>query len=244
MSNEPTSADIAVDHPIHETKDDTLERAMLAESFARRMLALPASQGLVVGVFGPWGSGKTSFINLARTTFEEFDVPVLDFNPWIFSGAEQLVERFFAELSAQLKIRNLEKLGKALDEYGNALTGRMGFWVRTTGIFVRRSSGGLSGHRQRIETALARRTLPIVVVVDDVDRLSGPETRDIFKLVRLTANFPNLIYIVACDRKPVEVALNGTEMVGRGLSWQDHPASFRPSRNSASVAQGPNAPIH
>ena len=34
------------------------------------------------------------------------------------------------------------------------------------------------------------------MVVDDVDRLSGSEIRDMFKLIRLTANFPNIVYIV------------------------------------------------
>ena len=108
MSNKRTNSHIAIDHPIPDAGGDTLQRADLARSFARRVLALPASQGLVVGIFGPWGSGKTSFINLARATFLESDVPVLDFNPWIFSDAEQLVERFFGELSAQLRLHNQE----------------------------------------------------------------------------------------------------------------------------------------
>ena len=123
MTDEPSSLAVAVDHPIEGTKQDSLQRSELAKSFARRVLSLPASKGLVVGVFGPWGSGKTSFINLARSTFEESSVPVLDFNPWMFSGAEQLVERFFAELSAELNLRKLNELGEALDEYGTALTG-------------------------------------------------------------------------------------------------------------------------
>ncbi len=80
MTNEQTNNAIAIDHPIQDAKDDVLQRSRMAKSFARRVLVLPASQGLVVGVFGPWGSGKTSFINLARTTFNEVDVPVLDFN--------------------------------------------------------------------------------------------------------------------------------------------------------------------
>lgn len=215
MTDEPTNLDIPIDHPIEDSDQDSLQRTELAKSFAQRVLSLSATKGLVVGVFGPWGSGKTSFINIARSTFKGKDVPILDFNPWMFSGTEQLVERFFAELSAQLKLRNLKELGTALEEYGAVLTGRLGFWIKLTGIFLRRRSRGLSGHREKISNALAKRDKPIVVVVDDVDRLSGSETRDIFKLVRLTASFPNIVYIVACDRKRVETALHGDGVDGR-----------------------------
>ena len=215
MTHESTKPETFIDHPISEAAEDSLERSQLAKSFARRVLSLPAHGGLVVGVFGPWGSGKTSFLNLARSTFKENKVPVLDFNPWMFSGAEQLVERFFAELSVQLKLRDLKKLGKALEEYGTVLTGRLGFWLRLTGLLLRQQSGGLSGHRDKIEQALNERDKPIIVIVDDVDRLTGSETRDMFKLVRLTANFPKIVYIVACDRERVEMALHDDGVDGR-----------------------------
>ena len=214
MTNQRTDSHIAIDHPIQDAGGDTLERADLAKSFARRILALPAGQGLVVGVFGPWGSGKTSFINLARATFRQSDIPVLDFNPWLFSDAEQLVQRFFSELSAQLRLHNQEQLGEELEEYADALAGRFGVWLKIAGICMRRRSGGLAGHRQKIEQSLADRQKPIIVVLDDVDRLSGPETRDIFKLVRLTASFPNLVYLVACDRNRVEKALDDLGLDG------------------------------
>jgi hypothetical protein len=61
---------------------------------------IDASQGAVVGVLGAWGAGKTSFVNLARAEFSRQAVTVLDFNPWMFSGSEQLVESFFIELAA------------------------------------------------------------------------------------------------------------------------------------------------
>ena len=96
MNENGKSASLPGDNPIRNQEDDILERTAVADAFAQRVLDLDASEGAAVGVFGPWGSGKTSFINLARRTFKCKGVPVLDFNPWLFSGAEQLVERFFA----------------------------------------------------------------------------------------------------------------------------------------------------
>jgi hypothetical protein len=83
---------------------------------ADHVLALDSTEGLVVGVLGPWGSGKTSFVNLARGRLQESGVTILEFNPWMFAGADQLVQAFFVELSAQLKIRpDLAEIGRVQD---------------------------------------------------------------------------------------------------------------------------------
>ena len=115
MSATGNSTRLPGDNPIGNHGDDLLERTGVADPFARQVLALDASEGATVGVFGPWGSGKTSFVNLARCTFKRANVPVLDFNPWMFSGAEQLVERFFAELSTAAGMREIRGYGCKMD---------------------------------------------------------------------------------------------------------------------------------
>ena len=67
----------------------------------------------------------------------------------------------------------------------------------------------------RIQAALRELQKPIVVVIDDIDRLDTREIQDVFKLVRLTANFPNVIYVLAFDRRRVEEALGEEGIPGR-----------------------------
>ena len=91
----------------------------------------------------------------------------MEFNEWTFRGADQRVEPFFAELSAEMgEANDLRHIGQVFSKYGD--------------ISVRKEITG----------ALEARNKPIVVVLDDVDRHSVSEIRDIFKLVRLTASFP------------------------------------------------------
>jgi predicted KAP-like P-loop ATPase len=219
---------IVGDNPIRAQEEDALGRFDLARSFAQQVLALDTANGVVVGVLGLWGSGKTSFVNLARDEFTRAGVPILDFNPWMFSGAEQLVESFFVELAAQLKVLpGLSEVGKGLEDYGEAFSG-MG-WLPLVGPWMERASGaakvlgkvlqnrkqGIGGRRATVDKALAELGKPIVVVLDDIDRLSTTEIRDVFKLVRLTASFPNIVYIVAFDRDRVEEALAEQGVPGR-----------------------------
>lgn len=219
---------VIADNPIRKLEDDVLGRVKVARSFAEQIISLEVSAGVVVGVLGPWGSGKTSFINLTRAHLEGLAVAVLDFNPWMFSGAKQLVESFFVEVSAQLKLRpGLAEVGKDLEDYGETFSGMgwlplVGPWIErgraATNILAKilqRRKEGIGGRRAKIEQVLAALDKPIVVVIDDIDRLTTSEIRDIFKLVRLTANFPNVIYIVAFDRVRVEEALAEQGIPGR-----------------------------
>jgi predicted KAP-like P-loop ATPase len=216
------------DNPIRRPEDDVLGRMTAARSFALQVLSLDANEGLVVGVLGPWGSGKTSFVNLARPHFENAGVVLLEFNPWMFSGAQQLVESFFTELAAQLSVRpGLSELGKDFGEYGElfssaawlpfvgAMLARAGAVMKILGTLSQQRKEGIGARRTKIEHSLAKLEKPIVIVLDDIDRLPTPEIRDIFKLIRLTASFPNLIYVAAFDRKRVEQALEDDNVPGR-----------------------------
>lgn len=216
------------DHPISEPGDDSLGRLDSAKRFANHIFELDASRGLVVSVLGPWGSGKTSFVNLARVELQRLGLQAIDFNPWMFSGAEQLVDAFFGEISEELKVRpGLAEIGKSLEEYGELFSGLgsipfAGPWieggrgiVKLLGSSFKRWKGGTQSRRKKVENSLAKLSSPLVVVLDDIDRLTTSEIRHVFRLVRLTASFPNVIYLLAFDRLRVERALSEDGIPGR-----------------------------
>ena len=219
---------MATDNPILEPEGDLLGRVDVANSFAEQILRIDASEGVVVGVLGPWGSGKTSFVNLVCSYLRRRHIQILHFNPWMFSGSEQLVKSFFVELAAQMKLRpGLAEAGNSLAEYGEFFTDLgwvpvVGPWIERARLVVkilgrisRRGKQGIAAQRHKVESALSSLDEPIVVVLDDIDRLTTSEIRDTFKLVRLTANFPNIIYLVAFDRIRVEEALQEQGIPGR-----------------------------
>jgi predicted KAP-like P-loop ATPase len=222
-----------IDAPITSSDDDDLGRAPVAHDFAESIRELDASQGLVVGVLGPWGHGKSSFINLMREQFETTPaLTVVDFNPWMFSGSNQLVNFFFTEIGAELNVRSKSRFGKTADflsQYA-AILKPVSQFIPFPGAAAigEAAAAGLAGLaestnadrsakkvREEITKELAALTQPIVVVIDDIDRLTTLEIREIFKLVRLTASFPNIIYVLAFDRARVEQALTEDGVPGR-----------------------------
>lgn len=218
------------DNPIKKGADDRLQRRSGAGSLARDIREVDASEGFVVGIVGPWGSGKTSILNMVREFLkQEPELAVIDFNPWLFSGTDELVEAFFRELSAQMKLKGgkLAGIAQIVDDYSDLLSPLsalpvVGSWLsgfrgaaKALNDLQQKRRGSVNEQRDRLATRLAELEQPIVVVIDDIDRLESTEIRDIFKLVRLTASFPNIIYVLAFDRQRVEEALSQSGFDGR-----------------------------
>ncbi|HXC76024.1 MAG TPA: P-loop NTPase fold protein, partial [Candidatus Acidoferrum sp.] len=222
------------DHPVASRSEDRLGRAHYADEIASAIRGMNAARGLVVGLTAPWGYGKTSVLNMvAEQLAVEPNLTVLPFNPWMFSGSDQLVHLFFEQIAAELRLRGGKansKLADMLIAYGQAVGPLQfvpvaGVWISRAGALAagagklmkgrKRPSTSATKQKEEIERALSDLARPLVVVLDDIDRLTRPEIRDIFRLVRLTAHFPNIIYMLAFDRGQVERALDDNAETGR-----------------------------
>lgn len=226
------------DNPIKCADDDVLNRATYAQDIASTILELDRSEGLVVGVVGPWGSGKTSLLNLVEEDLlSKHDVRAIHFNPWLFSSTDDLVTAFLHELSLRLINKSgYEIVGDHLCRYAFLLAELASIpfgaseTVRHAKLSLRqwfsllpwkknKKRSSLAEQKRRIEKELGHEESLLVVLLDDIDRLSPREIRDVFRCIRLTAAFPNLVYVVAFDRIRTAQALNQDLGSTNDSSW-------------------------
>ena len=66
----------------------------------------------------------------------------------------------------------------------------------------------LSEFKNQLSKDLEKLEQPILVVIDDIDRLPDEEIRSLIQLVKANANFPRITFILVCDRNRVAKALN------------------------------------
>lgn len=220
------------DRPIESAEQDRLGRSPFAKAIAAQVLESPALDSFAVAIMGPWGCGKTSLVNMITEELRHrSDSVVVDFNPWMFSGTEQLVGFFFRELGAQVAELSTKKrfaaAGAALQKYGGLL-GHVAEVLPVVGgaakkgLDLAKEAGGawaeapsIESQRTKIREQLLRLDKRIVVVVDDIDRLRPEEVRELLKLVRVTGDFPGIVYVLAFDRVRVERALGDDVETGR-----------------------------
>lgn len=221
------------DKPIENFEDDILGRGYFAKQLGQTILSIDSKDTLTIGLYGKWGSGKTSIINLALKEInnkvlenKEIEKPlIIRFAPWNFTDNQNLVIQFFKQLKNELKIRNYKGfskgLGEALDSYSGAieLAQAVPFIGQYVSIFKmtmnffskilkgNKADDGIVAAKNKVIQELKNKDRKIIVVIDDIDRLSNEQIRMVFQLVKEVASLPNIIYLLAMDKEIVIRAL-------------------------------------
>lgn len=218
MSNESRS-ELREDQPLESTENDRLGYSFFAEELAQTITSRTPSDGYTIGVYGPWGSGKSTILNFVENELRGIDSApaVVRFNPWWFSGRGDLVEKFLTEMGAQLEseegfpdIRsNLADLSSALSKVPfGAMTGvPAGQGFAALHRLLQQEGESIDELKEGIHTELKESDRKIVVIIDDIDRLTPSEITLMFQLIKSIADFPNVVYVLAFEQEVVVNAL-------------------------------------
>ena len=220
----------STDRPIETGEQDLLGRASFSKQLGKAMYEYNnGKDGLVIGLFGKWGTGQTSVINMAVNEITELaknneNRPIImKFAPWNYSDKDNLISMFFQSLKNKINVQDNEelknKVGKALSDYAGAfdalaLVPVVGSGVAAILKTLAQAEGtslmecaDLDETKEILEKALIKAGKKIIIVIDDIDRLANSQIRDVFQLVKQVADFPNVIYLLAMDREVVRRAL-------------------------------------
>lgn len=217
-------------------QDDRLGYANFAKRIFNVVANNRAPNGYVIGLHGQWGSGKSTILNfvkayLAKHNEEapEHRVDLIEFQPWIVSGHQDLIVTYFKLLSEALgpkENRWVRSFRKAV-RIGYGATDKLIDAAATVALTVdpTGTAGGIAGSvaKKSIEGFVGRfledKSLQqaydnlreqlklsgrrFVVTIDDIDRLDDDEVRLIMQMVKTVGRLPNVVYLLAYDRSIV-----------------------------------------
>ena len=243
------------DKPIEKADEDLLGRSDFAKQFGKSIYEYDSKDGLVIGLYGKWGSGKTSIINMAISEIpvdksekkkwysrvykrikkiftsqrsaeeDQCHYPIIiRFSPWNYSDKNNLISLFFYELKNKLGVakgeENKEKIGKAISQYSDIIDSLSSIPVAgpaiapilktafKAAVSKLMKTPSLDEAKEKLCEALEDFNHKIIVFIDDIDRLTTPQIKDIFQLVKQVGDFPNIIYVLTMDREIVCNALS------------------------------------
>ncbi len=196
------------------------------------------SDNLVIGIYGPWGSGKTSVVNCVQHELNQKDFDTIYFNPWRYKDEDLLLLDLFkliaSKINKKLNGEKKELFSKVLLKYAKYIVvPKINLWgvevdaketvqggLEALGDFLKEENT-LDDYKDKINGFLNELDKPIVIFVDDIDRLDKHEIQLVFKTIKLTAAFSNIIYVLSFDDEMVAKSIGENYGEGREKDGKD-----------------------
>ncbi len=185
----------------------------------------------IIGLYGEWGEGKTSVLNMALNEYKDrrkqsLQEPIIVyFCPWEYSAQTNLVKALFSTIAQQVQTSWIDPINKKVIARGLlTVSSLVSVYCsyRYPGVMptIKAAKSGikqlakwtnkeppLEEEKRKLKDALNSSSCRIIIVIDDVDRLLHPEIRELVRAVKANGDLPNLTWILLCDRAIVAKAI-------------------------------------
>lgn len=213
------------------SNDDILGRKEFAKIISNGIFRFSEknSDGFVTAVTGKWGVGKSTLMGFVTADLKNLfkknnvDYRLLDFNPWMFSGDDEIKKAFlleyakafegynkkrFIKIAKTTSLRFLKTIGSALIKAKSlALVDTKEVENRFESLIKKYTTSNSLSLKKDIDELLSVSNRKIIVCIDDIDRLPPKQVFELFQLLKLTCNFKNTFYLIAYDRDAVELSI-------------------------------------
>ena len=198
-----------VDEPITRIEQDLLRRKKFVDDLYSQITKLPTqiTGSFTFGLYGGWGEGKTSVINLlSNKLVDNRDFLLIRFEPWYFQDEKAILTSFYNQIEKVFLDKFiLPDFKNTIKKYQKAIATGISFFGFSFGF--KTTDLSIEEIRERIERYIGQINRKIIIIIDDIDRLHQDEMVLIFKLVRKNTNFRNTIFLLSFDPSVVKKSM-------------------------------------
>ncbi|MBU7029780.1 MAG: tetratricopeptide repeat protein, partial [Theionarchaea archaeon] len=234
------------DNEIKRVTEDALGFRAWAETLEE--IICSSETPITIGVYGKWGSGKTSLMRMTEDLLEERNVvKTVWFDAWKFDKTHDL--RVALIDTVLRKIKKDESADKSLKEKIEELLKRvnwLGLGKTTLSLFTPLTPEQDAGPLLKSPEDVPEKVLELigdfedefrvltreyigdegrlVVFVDDVDRCIPEKAIDILEAIKLFLNVEGSVFIIGADKKAIEKGVNqkyGKDVENWGKNYLD-----------------------
>ena len=203
---------LAEDNPLG-TYPDLYGYEGYAKRISKHINETTTASSFGIAVVGQWGSGKSDFLKRLKLSLDiNTNNLVFEFNPWKLKS-DAIIDEFFKTLSIKIKPYN-KSVSNDLKEYSRRIlqtAKELHYRILDTLINVWKTDNTLQNQHDDIDNAIKESGKKIIVLLDDLDRLSGKEIMEVLRIIRNTANFSNIFFIAGVDHSYILNALKSSK---------------------------------
>jgi hypothetical protein len=195
------------DHPISSAADDQLERGPIVDLLVRAITELRDASPGFVSLEGDWGTGKSTVVALARLKLQEHGHVSAEFSGFHFATTDRLVDALATTIERALNARfaSLDP-GQAFAAFYRTFrpVAESGLPFGLPAITEDHATT-----RDRLKTLLAPVKKPIVVFLEDLDRMRGEDLLKLLGAVQLLGGIEGFVFVLVLDRTHCATQLEG-----------------------------------
>ncbi|WP_082219161.1 P-loop NTPase fold protein [Paenibacillus sp. VT-400] len=194
-------------------KEDAFEFADLARKFSDRVFNYGSYESLVFGVDAPWGTGKSTFINLCVENWEKDHkekIIIYKFDVMKFESNDNILNKFVDGLIKVIRgnffAPELETLfARYLKILNDSKTTFSIFGVR---FGIPSDNLSIDKTLEKLEDFLKGMDRKIIIIVDDLDRLNFSSVKEVLYVIKKSFVLPNMTYILCYDTENISINEN------------------------------------
>ncbi|HEX2869551.1 MAG TPA: P-loop NTPase fold protein [Ignavibacteriales bacterium] len=201
----------AAGSPLTDISLDQLERFSFAKKIARAISKRKNEGSIVLGLYGAPGEGKTTVLNfLGYELAKSEQITYLRFNPSRAVNSTSLIRSFFEALSDTIETSDeisgsiRKKVARMLSIYSSFLAPGEEE-QRKRGLF----SKSPAEIKKSLDASFRKLDRKIVFLVDDLDKMELNEVRTFLRLIKLSVNFPNTVFVLSFDEQSFSMQIGG-----------------------------------
>ncbi|MGN0923263.1 P-loop NTPase fold protein [Ectopseudomonas mendocina] len=211
----PAPAYFLGDQGIRSADQDLYKIDEQAKNLAEIVLQNTGEANLIFGIDGPWGIGKTSFINLATNYWRNkanSNSIVFRFEPLRYGAEANLSEAFVKELSTAIQAETFApELKPIASQYSRMLEGKTEFSFLGFKISLAPSTDTFDEIIEGLDTALTQANRKLIVVIDDLDRIGVDAVNNVLFTIKRTINLSRATYILCYDTENLVAGREGAD---------------------------------
>jgi hypothetical protein len=220
--------ELLADNPIRKQTEDTFGFLPFVEILTKAIIDT-TSLPFTVGIFGEWGTGKTSLMNLLKDQLESKGCKAIWFNPWKYDGKEELwtalIHSILLEIYKKSPQKKVKDAAWALLRNVAWFTLERGITSATHGIvsandvekmkdtmaeISKREHSTLNefetGFSKVVEEYLGEASR-LVIFIDDLDRCIPENAITVLESLKLYLDNSRSIFVLGMDRSIIELGI-------------------------------------